>query len=92
MTGALVVLAFALLDLVIAIAVAVVLVTMLGVAVAASGWDQHSTYEEREQERALRRLAKWEKNEGARARDRARWEAHRARQAATPTRAADDDR
>jgi flagellar biosynthesis component FlhA len=91
-TAALAVLAFVLLDVVIAAAVAVVLVTALGIAVAASGWDQHSTYEERELERARRRQEKWEQNKDARERDRARWEAHHARQAQQRTGAPDGDR
>ena len=73
--------AFVVLDTVIAVAVAVVLLTVLGMALAARGWDEHSTFEEREQERALRRKEKWEQNAGARERDRRRWEAHQAQQA-----------
>lgn len=76
-------LAFLVLDVVIAVAVAVVLLTVLGMALAARGWDQHSTFEEREQERALRRKEKWEQNAGARERDRRRWEAHQAQRAGT---------
>ena len=83
-TVALVVWAFAALDVVIAAAVAVVLVTTLGLAVAASGWDQHSTYEERELARARRRQEKWDRNKDARERDRLKWEAHHARQASRP--------
>jgi hypothetical protein len=83
-TLALVVWAFAALDVVIAAAVAVVLVTALGITVAASGWDQHSTYEERELARARRRQEKWDRNKDARERDRRKWEAHRARQAGRP--------
>ena len=73
--------AFLLLDVILAAAVAIVLVTLLGAALAARDWDQHSTYEEREQARALRRKEKWDRSQGARDRDRARWEAHQARQA-----------
>ena len=83
-TVAVVVWAFATLDVVIAAAVATVLVTAVGIAVAASGWDQHSTYEERELARARRRLEKWERNKDARERDRLKWEAHHARQAGRP--------
>ena len=83
-TVALVVWAFATLDAVIASAVAVVLVTTLGITVAASGWDQHSTYEERELARARRRQEKWDRNKDARERDRLKWEAHQARQAGRP--------
>ena len=76
--------AFSLLDPILASAVAIVLVTALGAAVAARDWDQHSTYEEREQARALRRKEKWERSKDARDRDRTRWEAHPARKAARP--------
>ena len=83
-TVAVVVWAFATLDVVIAAAVATVLVTALGIGVAASGWDQHSTYEERELARARRRQEKWDRNKDARERDRLKWEAHHARQAGRP--------
>ena len=83
-TVSLVVWAFATLDVVIAAGVAVVLVTALGMTVAASGWDQHSTYEERELARARRRQEKWDRNKDARERDRLKWEAHQARQAGRP--------
>ena len=76
--------AFATLDVVMAAAVAIALVTALGIAVAASGWDQHSTYEERELARARRRQEKWDRNKEARERDRLKWEAHQARQAGRP--------
>ena len=84
MTVALSVWAFAVLDVVVALAVAIGLVTTLGIAVAASGWDQHSTYEERELVRARRRQAKWDRTKDARERDRLTWEAHHARQADRP--------
>lgn len=80
-TLALAVAAFTRFDLVIASAVAIVLVTTFGMIVAASGWDQHSTYEEREAARARRRQEKWDRNKAARERDRLKWEAHHARQA-----------
>ena len=83
-TVALVVWAFTVLDVVVAAAVAVVLVTALGITVAASGWDQHSTYEERELARARRRQEKWDRNKDARERDRLKWEAHHARQGGRP--------
>ena len=76
--------AFAVLDVVVAAAVAIVLVTLLGALIAASGWDQHSTYEERELARARRRQEKWDRNAAARERDRLKWEAHHARQASRP--------
>jgi hypothetical protein len=75
------VLAFVLLDPVLAAFVVILLVTGLGVAVLARDWDRHSTYEERELARARRRAEKWERGKDARARDRAKWEAHQARQA-----------
>jgi hypothetical protein len=78
----LVALAFLVLDVVIAAFVAVLLLTGLVIAVAARDWDEHPDFEQREQERARRRKEKWEQNAGARARDRARWEAHQARRAA----------
>jgi hypothetical protein len=71
-----------LLDPILAAALVIVLVTALGAAIAARDWDSHPTYEEREQARALRRKAKWERTQGSRDRDRARWEAHQARKAA----------
>jgi membrane protein implicated in regulation of membrane protease activity len=75
------VLAFALLDWVLASFVVIVAATALVMAFAARDWDQHATYEEREAARARRRKEKWERGAAARARDRARWEAHQARQA-----------
>ena len=75
------VLAFVLLDPVLAAFVLILLVTGLGVAVLARDWDRHSTYEERELARARKRAEKWERGTEARARDRAKWEAHQARQA-----------
>ncbi|WP_040339839.1 hypothetical protein [Candidatus Blastococcus massiliensis] len=67
-------------EIVVAAFVAILLVTVAVMAVLASDWDRHSTYEEREQQRNLRRKAKWEANADARERDRRRWEAHQARQ------------
>lgn len=75
------VLAFLLLDPVVAAFVAIMLGTALVVGITARDWDRHSTYEEREAERARRRAEKWERGKGARERDRVRWEAHQARQA-----------
>ena len=51
------VLAFVLLDPVLAAFVVILLVTGLGVAVLARDWDRHSTYEERELARARKRAA-----------------------------------
>jgi hypothetical protein len=80
LVAALSVLAFLLLDPILAAFVAILLVTAMVVAVVARDWDQHSTFEERELARTLRRAEKWERNTAARDRDRARWEAHKARQ------------
>ncbi|WP_097185952.1 hypothetical protein [Blastococcus haudaquaticus] len=74
--------AFLLLDPVVAAFVAIVLATVAVLAVVAGDWDRHSTYEERELERARRRKEKWERGAAARERDRVKWEAHRARQEA----------
>jgi hypothetical protein len=71
--------AFLLLDPVVAAFAAILLVTGFFVAFVARDWDQHSTFEEREQVRAQRRLERWERSADARARDRARWEAHQER-------------
>jgi hypothetical protein len=62
---------------VLALFVSVVGLTAVLVLAMASDWDQHTTFEEREQIRARRRKEKFERNAGARARDRAIWEAHR---------------
>jgi membrane glycosyltransferase len=75
------VLAFLLLDPIVAAFVVILLVTGAVIAFVARDWDQHSTYEEREAARARKRAEKWERSADARARDRARWEAHQARQA-----------
>jgi hypothetical protein len=72
---------FLVLDVVVAAALAVLLVTGLVIVVLARDWDEHSSFEERELERARRRKAKWEQGADARERDRRRWEAHQARQA-----------
>jgi hypothetical protein len=66
---------------IIAAFIVIVAATVLGMAVVARDWDQHPTYEDREAARARKRKEKWARGQGARAKDRARWEAHRARQA-----------
>jgi hypothetical protein len=87
MWGALVavlaVLAVVLLDPILAAFVVILLVTAAVSALVARDWDQHSTYEERELARSRKRAQKWDRNADARARDRARWEAHQARQTRT---------
>jgi hypothetical protein len=75
------ILAFRYLDPIVAAFVVILALTLLVVAFVARDWDAHSTYEEREHARARRRQEKWERTAAARARDRARWEAHQARQA-----------
>jgi hypothetical protein len=72
---------FAVFDPILATAVAITLLTALGIAVVAADWEAHETFEERERARARRRQEKWERGADARARDRARWEAAKARQA-----------
>ena len=75
------VLAVVLLDPILAAFIVIMLVTGAVVAVLARDWDRHSTFEERELARSLKRAEKWERNKDVRARDRAKWEAHQARQA-----------
>ncbi len=76
------VLAFLLLSPVLATAVVIGTATLVGVAVLASDWEQHPDYETREMARAPRRQERWERTAGARAKDRARWEAYQAKKAA----------
>lgn len=75
------VLAFGSLDPIIAAFLVILGGTAVIAAVLARDWDRHSTFEERELARARKRAEKWERNKDARDRDRARWEAHQARQA-----------
>ena len=75
------VLAFLELDPIIAAFVVILGATAVVIAAAARDWDRHSTFEERELARARKRAEKWERTKDARDRDRARWEAHQARQA-----------
>lgn len=79
--------AFLLLDPVVGTAVGIAGAVGLALAAAAADWERHSSFEDREMERARRREAKWARGAEARARDRARWEAHQARQAARAGRA-----
>ena len=72
--------AFRVLNPIIAAALVIGAATVLVVAVVARDWDQHPGYEEREQARAEKRKIKFAENQGARDRDRAKWEAHQARQ------------
>ncbi len=82
--GALVVsvVAFLTLSPVIAAAVLIGSLTLVAVASLSADWEKHPGFEERELARARRRKEKWERDAGARAKDRARWEAHQARKAA----------
>ena len=73
--------AFVLLDVVLAAALVALAATVAAMVVAASGWESHPTFEQRELERARRRRFVWDRNADARAKDRARWEAYQARQA-----------
>ena len=73
--------AFLLLDPILAAFVTIVGLCLWGVAALASGWEQHPSFEQRELVRARRRAARRERTKDARARDRARWEAHQQRRA-----------
>jgi Na+(H+)/acetate symporter ActP len=73
--------AFSYLDVVLAAALVAALGTLAAIGVLAAGWESHPTFEERERVRARSRRERWERNADVRARDRARWEAHQARQA-----------
>ncbi|WP_222268042.1 hypothetical protein [Modestobacter marinus] len=55
----------------------------IGVVVVhlASTWEEHPDFAAREQQRAAKRKAKWEKNKDVRERDAARYAEHKARQA-----------
>jgi type IV secretory pathway VirB6-like protein len=79
-------LAFWLLNAILAAFVAIVGLTVVAVLALAADWNQHSTFEERElarsRKRAAKQAARRERTKDARAKDRARWEAHQARKAA----------
>jgi hypothetical protein len=84
---ALSVLAFLTLSLVLAAAILIGSLTLVAVAATAAGWEEHPSYEDRERARSLRRKDKWERSAGARAKDRARYEAYqeaKARKAREP--------
>jgi len=72
---------FLVLNPILAAFIAIVAATIVVVLVLASDWDRHPSFEDRERARARKRAAKRERTKGARARDRARWEAHQERQA-----------
>ncbi|WP_409332192.1 hypothetical protein [Trujillonella humicola] len=79
--------AFLLLDPILGSAVGIFGAIALALAAAAADWERHPSYEDREMDRARRRKDKWARGADARARDRARWEAHQARRAARAGRA-----
>lgn len=85
-------LAFRVLNPIIAAAAVILAATVLGVAALAHDWDQHPGYEEREQARAEKRKIRFAETQGARDRDRAKWEAHQARQREKAARQATDGR
>lgn len=70
------------LDVILATFVVIVVATVALVLVLSSDWSEHSTYEQRELARARKRAEKWDRNAGARAKDRALWEAYQAKKAA----------
>jgi hypothetical protein len=72
--------AFLYLDPILAAFLAIMLITLVILAFLARDWDRHSSFEERELERARRRKEKWDRGAAARERDRVKWEAYRARQ------------
>jgi hypothetical protein len=74
---ALSVLAFLTLSPVLAAAVLIGSLTLVAVLGLSADWERHPSFEEREQARSLRRKEKWERTAGARAKDRARWEAYK---------------
>jgi hypothetical protein len=76
------VLAFLFINWILALFIAIMGLTLVVVGALASSWDSHSTFEQRELVRAQKRAVKWERNAGARAKDRARWEAHQAKKTA----------
>lgn len=73
-------LAFRFLNPIIAAFVVIFAATVLVMAFVARNWDEHPSFEDREAVRATKRLEKWNRRQGARDKDRARWEAHQARQ------------
>lgn len=73
--------AFVVLDPIVAAFLCIVGLTAVAMSFLSSDWVRSTSFEEREAERVRRRKAKWEAGATARERDRARWEAHRARKA-----------
>ena len=75
-------LAFLTLSPVLAAAVLIGSLTLVAVLGLAADWEKHPSFGERELARSRRGREKWERPADARAKDRARWGAHQARQAA----------
>ncbi len=73
--------AFLLLNPILASSIAIFGLCLWGVAALSSTWEQHPSFEQRELDRSRRRAERRARTQGARDRDRARWEAHQARQA-----------
>ena len=73
--------AFLLLDPILASFIAIVGLCLWGVAALSSTWEQHPSFEQRELDRSRRRAERRARTQGARDRDRARWEAHQQRKA-----------
>jgi fatty acid desaturase len=71
-------LAFWLLYWVVAVGIAIIGFIALLVTLLSLDWDAHSTYEQREAERARRRQERYDRTAGKRAKDRARYEAAKA--------------
>lgn len=71
-------LAFWLLYWVVAVGITIIVGIGILASVMSLDWDQHSTYEQREAERARRRKERYERTAGKRAKDRARYEAAKA--------------
>jgi heme O synthase-like polyprenyltransferase len=80
------VLAFLVLDPVLAAFIVIVVGVLFVMAALARNWDAHSSFEDREMERARRRAERKARTsprqEAARERDRQRWREHQARKAA----------
>jgi hypothetical protein len=74
-------LAFLLINPILATFVTIVGATVVVVVALAGDWENHPTFEQRELARARKRAEKRERTKDARAKDRARWEAHQARKA-----------
>jgi hypothetical protein len=74
-------LAFWLLYWVVALGITILIGIGVVVSLMSLDWDQHTTYEQREADRARRRKERYERSAGRRAKDRARDEAATAAEA-----------